>query len=795
MRLIHPKTTSSSGHSQRLRQHLLMVAVRQSADLKKSQQLQRQNITHTPSAVLKIKTVQFPKIRLPNRPIPNIVRLVLKRVRRTTRSGLKAVRQFLHTYFFSFFYSFERYPLHVLSAVLLSIGIVATTNIVYANIFKDLPYPEELTQRQPQVTTKILDRNGEVLYRLYEDENRTIVPLSEIPLSVIQATIAIEDKDFYNHHGFSIRGISRALRSNITNQDTSVQGGSTLTQQLIKNRLLTPERTLTRKIKELILSILVEDRYSKAEILEMYLNQVAYGGTTYGIEEAAQQYFGKRAQELTLAESSLLAGLTAAPSIYTPFGPYPELAKRRQEEVLRRMQEDGYISQTQMEKAVAQVLDFRDAGVDIQAPHFVMYVKQLLAQEYGDHLLHNGGLIVQTTLDLKAHNDAQQIVSEELSELEKLRVSNGAALITNPKTGEILAMVGSDNYFNFQQDGQVNVTLRPRQPGSSIKPLTYALALENGFSTTSIIEDTPITYHVAGSKPYSPQNYDGKFHGKVPLREALASSYNVPAVKLLAQLGVPNLLDKGAQMGITTWEDRNRFGLSLTLGGGEVLMTDMATMYGVFANSGSKVPLNPILQVTNYQGEVLYHNECALAGTNCPTQEVLNPGVAYLITHILSDNAARTPAFGPLSTLVIPGQQVAVKTGTTNNLRDNWTIGYSSDRVVAVWVGNNDNTPMSHVASGITGASPIWNKIMRQQLSPENPHVFAKPETVTSVAFCTATKQPACEWCTTTTEEVFLTGTEPALTCQPNYRLSNSGQNFETFESTNRATQQGLRSR
>lgn len=781
MRLTHPQTTSSRGQSQHLHQHLLKYALRRKADLTKTAAkktaLQRSKRFFS-------NCVQFPLLSLFNRPIPKIFRPRKKARLGLVKKAFEPVHQFLHTYFFSFFYSLQSYPTHVFSAIVLSIGIVAATNMVYTSIFLDLPLPEELTARQPRVTTKILDRNGEVLYRLYEDENRTIIPLADIPLSVIQATIAIEDKDFYNHHGFSIRGISRALMANIRNEDSSLQGGSTLTQQLVKNRLLTPERTLSRKFKELLLAILVEGRYTKAEILEMYLNQVAYGGTTYGIEEAAQQYFGKRAKELTLAESALLAGLPAAPSIYTPFGPYPELAKQRQEEVLRRMVEDGYISQTQAEQAIATELDFRDAGVDIKAPHFVMYIKQLLAQQYGEELLHNGGLIVQTSLDLELHNKAQTVVTEEVSTLQRLHVTNGAALITNPTTGEILSMVGSTNYFDFEHDGQVNVTIRPRQPGSSIKPLTYALALENGFTTATKIDDAPITYHVAGSRPYSPVNYDGKFHGKVTLREALASSYNVPAVKLLAELGVANFIDKGEQLGITTWRDRNRFGLSLTLGGGEVLMTDMVTVYGVFANGGTKVPLNPILKVTNYQGNVLYQNDCALQNKNCPGQAVLNPGVAYLISHVLSDNDARTPAFGPFSTLVIPDQQVAVKTGTTNNLRDNWTIGYSSDRVVAVWVGNNDNTPMSYVASGITGASPIWNKIMRQQLRADQTHVFAKPETVTSIALCSFTNQPACEWCTTTKEEVFLTGTEPADNCRLNPRLTTNTSSEITTRTT-----------
>ena len=370
-------------------------------------------------------------------------------------------------------------------------------------------------------------------------------------------------------------------------------------QQLVKNRFLTPERTISRKVRELVLAILVEGSYSKNQILELYLNQVAYGGSTYGIEEAAQTYFNKSARDLTLAESALLAGLPQAPSRYSPFQSDATSAKSRQLEVLRRMVEDGYISQSQATAAGQEELVYATDRISIQAPHFVMYIRELLSQQYGEAALLTRGLQVRTSLDLELQNQVQEIVTDEITSLERLRISNGAALITNPNTGEIMAMVGSTNYFDFENDGQVNITTSQRQPGSSIKPLTYALALENGFTAASRIDDAPITYAIAGSKPYSPQNYDGTFHGRVSLREALASSYNVPAVKLLAQLGVPALLDKAELVGINSWSDRSRYGLSLTLGGGEVNMLEMAQLYGSFANEGQKVPLNPILEVTD----------------------------------------------------------------------------------------------------------------------------------------------------------------------------------------------------
>ena len=634
---------------------------------------------------------------------------------------------------------------------------------LYRFIFMDLPTADELIKRTPPVSSKIMDRNGRLLYKIYEDENRTLVPLEKIAPAMIYATIAIEDKNFYRHFGFDPEGIIRAALAN--RQGKTIQGGSTITQQLVKNRLLSPEKTIQRKLKELILAIAVERKFTKDQILEMYLNQVAYGGSTYGVEEAAWRYFGKHASELNLAEAALLAGLPQAPSVYSPCGPNPELAYERQKEVLKRMVEDGYITLEEARQAANQPLNFKPDTTDIKAPHFVFYVKELLAKEFGEEMLLRGGLQVTTTLDLKLQEKAQEVVRQELAKLKRLRINNGATLVVNPQTGEILAMVGSKDYFDFKNDGQVNVTLRPRQPGSSIKPLTYALAFSQGYKPSDKILDAPITYDIKGSRPYTPKNYDGKFHGLVSLRQALASSYNIPATKLLNQLGVNNLIDFAQKLGITTWNDRSRFGLSLTLGGGEVRMLDLAQAYSVFANQGKKVPLNPILEVKDAKGKVLYRNPCVFEPTKCPTEKVLDPAVAYEITHVLKDNAARTPAFGPMSVLNIPGQEVAVKTGTTNNMRDNWTIGYTSNILVAIWVGNNDNSPMSYVASGITGASPIWNKIMRSLLDPKNPHVFPVPENVVLAKVCTTTNTLACSGCPNVKEEVFIKGQEPKQTC------------------------------
>lgn len=674
--------------------------------------------------------------------------------------------------------------LYLALSLLMTLGIVIGAWQSYELIFKDLPQPTELATRDQNLTTKIMDRHGQVLYEVFEDENRVLIPLNEVPTHLLHATIAIEDQDFQEHHGVDIRGIIRAFRSNSQGRD--LQGGSTITQQLVKLRLLNAEKTFLRKAREAVLAVLVESTYSKDEILEMYLNEVAYGGYTYGIEAASQRYFGKSARELDLAESAFLAGLPAAPSIYNPFGPTPELAQARQAEVLRRMAEDGYITAEQAAIAQTTELTFVPEEVNIKAPHFVMYIKKLLAEQYGEEMINKGGLEVTTSLDLPLQEAAQKNVTEEVAKLNRLNITNGAGLITNPKTGEVLAMVGSVDYFDVEHDGQVNVTLRERQPGSSIKPLTYALALERGYTPASLLDDTPVQFVSAGSEPYAPKNYDGQFHGKVSLRTSLASSYNIPAVRLLNAIGINTLIDKAQAMGFTTWQDRRRFGLSLTLGGGEVKMTELAQMYGTFANHGETVALNPILEVKNQQGKVLYRNDCALDKGECRGKQTLDSRVAYQITSILSDNQARSPAFGLNSVLHIPNQDTAVKTGTTNNRRDNWTIGYTSDRVAAVWVGNNNNSEMSYVASGITGASPIWNKLIRLTLDEKNPHAFAPPEGLVAVTLCGTSATGGCSNCQSGRTEYFIPGTEPRNGCVAGTFSSTNSSRTPTSATPNR---------
>ncbi len=626
----------------------------------------------------------------------------------------------------------------------ITVGIIASVyQINY--LVKTLPKPTLLTVRDIPTSSRIYDRNGKILYEIYADENRTPVQLSEIPDIVKQATIAIEDKDFYNHNGFSLKGIIRALIHNI-NSDT-IEGGSTLTQQLVRSALLTPEKTLARKLKELVLSIWTEHLYTKDQILEMYLNQVPYGGTSWGIEAASETYFGKKVKDLTLSEAALLAGLPAAPTIYSPFGNNPQFAKTRQEEVLERMVEMGVINKEKAIEAKDESLNFRKPMIPIIAPHFVMYVKNLLEEQYGTRIVEKGGLRIITTLDSELQEKTQNILSEHIVELKPLRVGNGAVLITNPKNGEILTMVGSANYFDIGSQGNVNVTTSFRQPGSSIKVVNYAAALNSGYTAASILDDSPVSYRLAGLPSYTPVNYDGKFHGKVSLRTALASSYNVPAVKVLGSIGVAKMIEQGKLMGITSWNDEGRFGLSLTLGGGEVTMLDMAKVYGTLANGGIREDLIPFISITNYRGESLplpvIRNEI----------QATSPEIAFIISDILSDNRARTPAFGPNSALVIPGKTVAVKTGTSDNKRDNWTIGYTQDFVTTVWVGNNDNSPMHPtLTSGVTGAAPIWNIIMKNILENKESHPFNVPTGVLSIPCLGRT-------------EYFIMGTQPKGGC------------------------------
>ncbi len=656
---------------------------------------------------------------------------------------------------------FSRTPIHFRvrpGQILLVLIPTLISYAFYYYILKDLPSVSILKSTTPSLTTKIYDRNGTLLYEIYKDENRSLISLSDLPPYLLDATLAAEDKNFYHHFGIDPLGILRAAYNNFINcklksGGCTVQGGSTITQQLIKNTLLSSEKTLTRKLKELVLAIETELTYSKEEILEMYLNQVGYGGTAYGIEQASHQYFGKSAHDLSLSESAMLAGLPISPTTLSPYGVSPFLGKIRQQQVLESMVAAKMISENDKLDSLDHPLIFTPQAMSIRAPHFVMYIRDLLVKQYGESVVNRAGLSVTTTLDLEYQDILQKEINTELTKLEKLHVKNGAGLIINPSSGEILAMVGSHDFYDSKNDGQVNIVLQQRQPGSSIKPITYALALSQGLSPNSMIDDSPICFVSKGSPDYCPKNYDGRFHGSVTLRQALASSYNIPAVKLLNGYGISNMISLAKQMGITTWDDPSRFGLSLTLGGGEVTMMDLASVYSVFANGGKKIPFNPIISIKDSNNQSL-----SMTYNLQPTSQVLDPSVAYQINSILSDPVARAPAFGTNSILNLPGQGVAVKTGTTNSLRDNWTFGYTQNLLVSTWVGNNDNTPMSSVASGITGASPIWARTMKALLGV-GPHLaFATPNNLIKVNV-SCSKTPKYEY--------FVSGNIPKIDCTP----------------------------
>jgi 1A family penicillin-binding protein len=583
--------------------------------------------------------------------------------------------------------------------------------LTFIIFLQDLPSPRQLSFQQAPLTTKIFDRSGTLLYQIYAQQNRTLVPLSSIPKYLKEATIAIEDKDFYKNPGVDFSAIIRAIIVDISGKP--LQGGSTITQQLIKSTLLTPEISIKRKIKEIVLALWADSIYTKDQILEMYFNQIPYGGTAWGVEAASEVYFNSKVSDLDLAQSAFLAGLTSAPTSYSPYEESPDLWKKRQAEVLTKMEQQGYISPQEKDDALKEELVFTSPQIPIYAPHFVMYVKDLLVKKYGLAMVEKGGLYVTTSLDLKTQEMAQEVVSSEVESDWYLNLTNGATVVTNPKNGDILAMVGSKDYSE-PLSGSFNIATALRQPGSSIKVITYALALSNGFTAATILDDSPISFTFPGSPTYTPVNYDGKFHGKMSLRMALANSINIPAIKTLSKFGVQNMIVLAKKMGITTWGNPNNYGLAITLGAGETKMIDMATVYGTLANGGKKVDLNPILKLTDSEGNILEEKTNA----NIINTQVIDPGVAFVISDILADNKSRSMEFGSNSPLNIPNQYVSVKTGTSDNKRDNWTIGYTPNIVVAAWVGNNDNTPMSqNLASGITGAAPIWHNIMVNLLS------------------------------------------------------------------------------
>ncbi len=628
--------------------------------------------------------------------------------------------------------------------------------VVFAYFAKDLPTPDKVVRRDG-FATKLYDRNGKLLYDVFSDQRRTPVDLSVIPVILRQATVAIEDKDFYKHGGFDPLTPFRIVYNYIF-RNGRVVGGSTLTQQLVKNTLLDNRRTPIRKLKEFILAIQVERKYTKDTILQMYLNENPYGGTAWGVEAASEMYFGKPISEVNLPESAILAGLPQSPSAYSPYA--GEKYVGRAQEVLRRMREDGYITKDQEKEASESLSDVPIATQSglLKAPHFVFYVRQKLIESYGEKIVETGGLRVTTTLDLDLHELAQKTVTDEINKVKYLKITNGAVIVIDPKTGQLLSMVGSRGWEDPDYDGKYNVTTALRQPGSTIKPVTYLAGLRKGYTASTMLMDTKTSFP-GGDKPeYVPENYDLKFRGPVTVRDALGNSLNIPAVKILSMVGIKNMLQTAYDLGLTTLEPTDalmkRVGLSVTLGGGEVRLVELASAYSAFANGGTRVEPISILKVTDSTGKVLEEYKPSIG------RQVLTPQEAFIISSILSDQTARSITFGPLVSINIVDRQVAVKTGTTNDKRDNWTIGWTPSVLVGVWVGNNDNSIMTGVASGITGAAPIWRKIIMAAYKNQPKEEFVKPEGMIEIDVDKHSGYPAHDGFDSR-KESFVSGTEP----------------------------------
>ena len=618
-----------------------------------------------------------------------------------------------------------------------------------------LPDPNAWQERKVIQSTKIYDReNKTLLYEIHGEEKRTIVAYSDISQIVKNATIVAEDAEFYNHSGINFRGILRAILADIRDKKI-LEGGSSITQQLIKNAYLSPERTLSRKIKELILAITLEKKYSKDEILNFYLNQIPYGSNSYGIEAAAQTYFNKPAKELNLAEAVYLAALPKAPSYYSPYGSHDNELKARANYILGRLYDLKYISKKNYDEAEKTTVDFADQKSDIIAPHFVMFVREYLNEKYGENFVEKSGLKVTTTLDLNLQNIAERVVKEGAERNKIYNAKNAALTAIDPKTGQILAMVGSKNYNddpepegcepgkNCEFDPNVNITTRLRQPGSAFKPFVYATAITNGYTPQTVVWDIPTEFNplcswngiaesgVDQETCYKPKNYDGRFRGPVTLKQALANSLNVPSVKVLYLAGINNAINTAENMGITTLKDRSRYGLSLALGAAEVKLLDMVSAFGVFSQDGIRREPVSIIKVEDGSGRILeeYREQ---------NQRVIEEQSAREINDILSDNNARAPMFGlysPLSLGLIPA---AAKTGTTQDpndetkARDAWIIGYTPSLVAGVWVGNNNNAPIEKGGAGVAAAGPIWQSFMTAALKDKPIETFNKPNPIIS---------------------------------------------------------------
>ena len=592
-----------------------------------------------------------------------------------------------------------------------------------------LPTLDSFEERKVNQSTKIYDRTGKVLlYDIFQNQKRTIIPFENISPFIKEATISIEDKDFYTHKGIKPTAFLRAVLVNIFSLSFS-QGGSTITQQVIKKTILTDDKKPTRKFKEWILALKLEKVMTKDEIFAVYLNEIPYGGSLYGVEEASMAYFGKSAKDVTLAESAYLASIPQAPTYYSPYGKNKEKLDERKNIVLSEMKKDGYINEEEFENAKNEKVVFlpkEEKG--IKAPHFVMYIKEYLEKKYGADVIESGGLKITTTLDYDIQKEAEEIALKyALQNKKNFNGENASFIAINPKNGNILAMVGSRDYFDKEIDGQFNVSTAHRQPGSTFKPFVYAESFNRGYTPETVLFDVKTQFatkceidnQTSENGCYSPENYDNKFRGPMTLRDALAQSINIPAVKLLYLTGISNSINLAKNMGIASLGNANQYGLTLVLGGGEVSLLDMTSAYGVFANEGKRVPYNSILKIEDSKGKILEE-------LKTKEIEVLNAESARKISDILSDNVARTPGYGGNSPLYFANQPVAVKTGTTNDYKDAWIIGYTPNLVVGAWVGNNDNTPMEKKVAGLIVA-PMWRALMDKIISKYPVEYFNKP--------------------------------------------------------------------
>lgn len=591
-----------------------------------------------------------------------------------------------------------------------------------------LPDPKYFPTRKVAQSTKIYDRTGKILlYEIHGEQKRTVVPLSAISPYVIKTTLAAEDHTFYQHHGFVLTSIARALIHNLFHP-FDLQGASTITQQLARNAFLSPQKTLTRKIKEIILTLQIERHYSKDQILEMYLNQINFGYNNYGIETASEFYFNKAAKDLNLAEAAYLTSLIQSPNYLSPYGSHKDELEQRKNWVLKRVEELNFASKEEVEKAKQVKVTFATLNFGFKAPHFVMYVKSLLDDQFSQLDLEQGGYTIITTLDMNLQNLAETVVKKYGDYNEKnIGAKNLALLAEDPQTGQILAMVGSRNYWDKKAEGNVNATLSIRQPGSSFKPLVYATAFKEGLLPESVVFDTALNGVAANfstdpQHPYFVTNYDNKTRGPVTLRQALAQSLNIPAVKVLYLAGIQNVIQTAKDFGITTLtEPPSHYGLTLVLGGGGVKLIELVHAYTVFNQEGIFHPQTAILKIIDRDGKIIQD-------FSLQSKQVINPQIARMITDILSDNASRAPTFGWNNKLYFPNYDVAAKTGTDSQYRDAWTIGYSTSLVAGVWAGNNDRSPVSlKGAPGSQVAAPCWHEFMEKAFAFYPPQKFNKP--------------------------------------------------------------------